>query len=70
VETLAAECTPHPIRQCCCEELTIRYRKDIGLETDMPVRAQIPRLADASAWDQSGDARFEEGAWYCGGYQT
>jgi uncharacterized protein (TIGR02270 family) len=70
VETLTSERTPHRLRQYCCEELAIRYGNDFGLETDMPVRSQIPRLAEATAWSRSGATRFEEAAWYFGGYGT
>jgi uncharacterized protein (TIGR02270 family) len=70
IETLTAERTPRWLRQYCCEELAIRYGNDFGLETDMPVRSQILRLAEASAWSQSGATRFEEAAWYFGGYRT
>ena len=62
--------TPRWLRQYCCEELAIRYGNDFGLETDMPVRSQIPRLAEATAWSRSGATRFEEAAWYFGGYGT
>ena len=70
VETLAAERTPHQIRQYCAEELAIRYFKDFSIETDMPVRGQTVRLAEAFAWTKSGNLDFEEGGWYFGGYQT
>jgi uncharacterized protein (TIGR02270 family) len=66
VETLAADSTPHQIRQCCLEELAIRYREDLGLETDAPVRLQLETLSRAES-TAARSAAFEDGAWYFGG---
>jgi len=67
VETLTAENTPHELRRYCSEELVTRYRYDFGFETDMPVRRQVEKLPEATAWSQSNSSSFEDGAWYFAG---
>jgi uncharacterized protein (TIGR02270 family) len=67
VRTLASEQTPYLLRYSCSEELVMRYGRDFGLETDMPVGRQITVLSEAAAWSESRKHAFEEGAWYFAG---
>jgi uncharacterized protein (TIGR02270 family) len=69
IEMLTAERTPHQLRRYCSEEFATRYQSDFGIETDMPVSRQVAKLSEASAWSQSGSARFQEGEWYFNGYR-
>ena len=67
IEMLTDERTPHQLRQYCCEELTIRYQHDFGLETDMPVSCQVNKLAEAETWSKTVNSQFHEGQWYFAG---
>jgi uncharacterized protein (TIGR02270 family) len=66
VEMLLADNTPHKLRDCCLEELAIRYGKDFRIETDTPISRQAASLAEALAWSHAEGLKFSEGHWYFG----
>ncbi len=67
VDMLTAETTPHDLRKYGCDELVIRYAKDLGLEPDMHVSRQTALLAEAATWAQSISSTIQEGTRYFAG---
>jgi uncharacterized protein (TIGR02270 family) len=66
---LASDNVPHRLRYFCSEELVTRYGQDFGLEMDMPVTHQTPKLAEAAAWSCSNNSRFQAGVWHFAGHR-
>jgi len=64
---LMDEGSPGILRQWTAQELAIRYRCEVRLESDMPVRQQLPALDAISRWVQTEGARFQRGRWYLAG---
>jgi uncharacterized protein (TIGR02270 family) len=67
LETLQDEHTPNRVRALICDELVVRYRANVTLEIDMPVREQRKHLADLAQWVQSNGHKFTSGVWHFAG---
>ena len=67
LEALQDEHTPNRVRALICEELIVRYRANVTLEVDMPVREQRKHLADLANWVQSNGQKFAPGVWHFAG---
>ena len=67
LESLLDEHTPNRVRALVCEELAIRYGAHVGLEVDMPVRAQRKHLAGLAEWARANSRKFSPGVWYFAG---
>ena len=67
LEALQDEHTPNRVRALICEELVVRYRANVALEIDMPVREQRKHLADLANWVQSNGQKFAPGVWHFAG---
>ena len=67
LETLQDEHTPNRVRALICDELVVRYRANVTLEIDMPVREQRKHLADLAQWVQSNGHKFTPGVWHFAG---
>lgn len=69
IECLQCELTPNRVRELMFEELVVRYRADVALEIDMPVRDQQRQLTSIAQWAQRNREKFEPGGWYFAGRQ-
>lgn len=67
LHTLAAERSPHALRQLAAEELVIRYGCNVPLEVDAFVAAQLTSLAGVKQWLSVEGRKFEEGRYYFAG---
>jgi uncharacterized protein (TIGR02270 family) len=69
LEALQDEHTPNRVRALICDELVVRYRANVTLEIDMPVREQRKHLALLAEWVQANSKKFTPGVWYFAGRQ-
>jgi uncharacterized protein (TIGR02270 family) len=69
IECLQYELTPNRVRALMCEELVVRYRAEVALEIDMPVRDQQRQLNGIAQWAQRNREKFKPGGWYFAGRQ-
>jgi uncharacterized protein (TIGR02270 family) len=67
---LSAETTPNDYRNLFVDELMMRYRIDVALETDMPVAKQRTLLHHALRLVVARTTSFEPGLWYSAGAQV
>jgi uncharacterized protein (TIGR02270 family) len=67
LEALLDEHTPNRVRALICEELVVRYRANVTLEVDMPVREQRTHLAALAEWVKANSKKFTPGIWYFAG---
>jgi HEAT repeat protein len=67
LKALRDERTPNRVRALICDEFVVRYRANVTLEIDMPVREQHRHLDALAQWVQANSKRFIPGAWYFAG---
>jgi hypothetical protein len=67
LESLQDEHTPNAVRALICDELVVRYRANVALEIDMPVREQRRHLAELARWVDGNAKKFTPGVWYFAG---
>lgn len=67
LECLTSTVYPKALRGPAIDELLVRYRLDLQLETDMSVAQQRSILQPAAQYLDAASARFEPGRWYVGG---